>query len=352
MVELGDAGRALPVGHAEAVGGGVAAADDHHVLAGGVDRRGVGCRPATTRLAGTRCSIARCTPRSAPARASPGCPGRPARRRPAAPRRARSRSSSAVTSTPTLHAGARTRTPSAAQLRQPRVDVLLLQLEVGDAVAQQAADRVVALVHGDRVPGAGELLRGGQPGRAGADHGDPPAGRLPAPAAARRSPRSNARLAISTSTCLMVTGSSPMPSTQAASHGAGHSRPVNSGKLLVACSDSAAAAHVAGADQVVPVRDAVAQRAAVVAERDAAVHAAGGLLADQLLAGAAGRPRASPHAHRHRAARGQLPLVAQEAVRVRHGATSMTASSTFAAGGLGGPDRLHAPACSRAAPRR
>ena len=34
-----------------------------------------------------------------------------------------------------------------------------------------------------------------------------------------------------------------MPSTHAASHGAGHSRPVNSGKLLVACSDSTAAAH-------------------------------------------------------------------------------------------------------------
>ena len=38
----------------------------------------------------------------------------------------------------------------------------------------------------------------------------------------------------------MVTGSSLMPSTQAPSHGAGHSRPVNSGKLLVACSRSMA----------------------------------------------------------------------------------------------------------------
>ena len=36
----------------------------------------------------------------------------------------------------------------------------------------------------------------------------------------------------------MVTGSSLMPSTHAASHGAGHSRPVNSGKLFVACSRS------------------------------------------------------------------------------------------------------------------
>ena len=48
---------------------------------------------------------------------------------------------------------------------------------------------------------------------------------------------------ISTSTCLMVTASEWMPSTQAASHGAGHSRPVNSGKLLVACSRSMAACH-------------------------------------------------------------------------------------------------------------
>ena len=48
---------------------------------------------------------------------------------------------------------------------------------------------------------------------------------------------------MSTSTCLMVTGSSAMPSTHAASHGAGHSRPVNSGKLFVACSASMADSH-------------------------------------------------------------------------------------------------------------
>ena len=43
---------------------------------------------------------------------------------------------------------------------------------------------------------------------------------------------------ISTSTCLMVTGSWLMPSTHDASQGAGQSRPVNSGKLLVACNRS------------------------------------------------------------------------------------------------------------------
>ncbi len=39
---------------------------------------------------------------------------------------------------------------------------------------------------------------------------------------------------IEASTCLMVTGGWLMPSTQEDSHGAGHSLPVNSGKLLVA----------------------------------------------------------------------------------------------------------------------
>ena len=53
-------------------------------------------------------------------------------------------------------------------------------------------------------------------------------------------PSSQARSMISTSTCLIVTGSALIPSTHAASHGAGHRRPVNSGKLFVACSRSMA----------------------------------------------------------------------------------------------------------------
>ena len=45
---------------------------------------------------------------------------------------------------------------------------------------------------------------------------------------------------ISNSIRSMVTGSALIPSTHDASHGAGQSRPVNSGKLLVACSRSIA----------------------------------------------------------------------------------------------------------------
>jgi hypothetical protein len=39
---------------------------------------------------------------------------------------------------------------------------------------------------------------------------------------------------------LIVTAGWMMPSTQAPSHGAGQTRPVNSGKLLVSCSRSSA----------------------------------------------------------------------------------------------------------------
>src|SRR3954452_20613382 len=47
-------------------------------------------------------------------------------------------------------------------------------------------------------------------------------------------PSSHALSEIACSICLIVTASSLMSSTQAASHGAGQMRPVNSGKLLVA----------------------------------------------------------------------------------------------------------------------
>ena len=53
-------------------------------------------------------------------------------------------------------------------------------------------------------------------------------------------PSSKARSMIVTSTALMVTGSSLIPSTQEPSQGAGQRRPVNSGKLLVAWSRSIA----------------------------------------------------------------------------------------------------------------
>ncbi len=52
------------------------------------------------------------------------------------------------------------------------VDQVLFHLEVGDAVAQQAADAVLLLDQRHRVTGAGELLCAGHAGRAGTDHRD------------------------------------------------------------------------------------------------------------------------------------------------------------------------------------
>ena len=53
-------------------------------------------------------------------------------------------------------------------------------------------------------------------------------------------PSSKARSTMDTSMFLIVTGGWLMPRTQLDSQGAGHARPVNSGKLLVACSRSEA----------------------------------------------------------------------------------------------------------------
>ena len=117
----------------------------------------------------------------------------------------------------------------------------------------------------------------------------------------------------------MVTGSSAMPSTQAASHGAGQSRPVNSGKLFVACSAPPPPSQA-------PVRtrsfqsgmrlpsgqpswqNGMPQSMHRVAWSRISSSPAGGYTSRQSRM----RTGTGP-------ALGQLPLVAQETVRIRHG---------------------------------
>ncbi len=121
-----------------------------------------------------------------------------------------------------------------AHLFQTAVDEVLLHLEIRDAIAQQTADAVGLLEYGDGVAGARQLLGSGQTRGSGATI----ATRLPVLTGGSGTiqPSSQARSTMVFSICLMVTGGSLMPSTQAASHGAGQMRPVNSGKLLVECS--------------------------------------------------------------------------------------------------------------------
>ena len=120
------------------------------------------------------------------------------------------------------------------------VDQVLLHLEVGDAVAQQPADAVALLEHDDRMARARELLRAGEPGRARAHDRDASCPSCVGAGRGFTQPSSHALSTIACSIDLMPTGSLLMLSVHASSHGAGHTRPVNSGKLLVECSVSIA----------------------------------------------------------------------------------------------------------------
>ena len=72
---------------------------------------------------------------------------------------------------------------------------------------------------------------------------------------------------------LIVTASVLMPATQAVSQGAGQSRPVNSGKLFVACKSLDRGRPIIAVDEVIPVRNEIAKWATLITERNAAVHA-------------------------------------------------------------------------------
>ena len=102
----------------------------------------------------------------------------------------------------------------------PPVDEPLLQLEVGDAEAQQPAGRLVAFEDDHPMAGQVQLGGGGHAGRARPDHGHRPPG-LSDGGRGSTQPSSKARSMMASSICLIITGSSLISSTQAASHGAG-----------------------------------------------------------------------------------------------------------------------------------
>jgi len=147
----------------------VAAANDDHVLAGGVDRRAF-------RLAGDHLVRGNQVAPSRGVRRRGSRPGVSGTSRPSSAPQASStasyssRSPATVTSRPTS-TPVRKLDAFGRHLGDPALDVDFLELEVGDAVAQQPARLGIALVDGDRVPGPYELLGSGETGRTGADHG-------------------------------------------------------------------------------------------------------------------------------------------------------------------------------------
>ena len=154
----------------------------------------------------------------------------------------------------------------------------LLHLELGDAVAQQAADAVGPLEHHHRVTGAGELLGGGQPGRAGADDGDLLAGQL---VGRQRHDPALVEGVVDDLDLDLLDGHRVLVDAEHAGRLA-RRRAQPTGELrevVGGVQPLDRVAPVVAVDQVVPVGDQVAERAAVVAERDAAVHAPRRLLA-------------------------------------------------------------------------
>jgi hypothetical protein len=168
------------------------------------------------------------------------------------------------------------------QLLEPPLDHPLLDLEVRDAETDQAAAGLVALVDGDRVAGAAQLLGGGEPGRAGADHRDGAAGldlrRL------RHDPALVPGAVDDRDLDLLDRDRVALADLQHAGRLArGGAQPAGELREVVGRVqlDDRLAPAVA-VDEVVPVRDQVAQRTPVVAERHAALHAARALLAQAL----------------------------------------------------------------------
>ena len=311
--------RALPDRRTEAVGAGVATADDHHVAAGGGDlprhllaeRDAVGLREVLHRLVD-------------PVELAPG------HRQVAADGRPDGEHDGVVPLPEPLagqlgtdvDAGAEDRA-LAPHLVEPAVEDRLLHLELRDAVAQQAADLVGPLVDRDGVAGAGELLGGGEAGRAGADHrhgaAREPLGRPRPHVPGRPGTVDDRDLDVLDRDGVLVDAEDARRLARRGAEPTGELR-----EVVGRVEPVHRAVPVVAPDQVVPLGDQVAERAALVAERDAAVHAARRLRRDdrqQRPPGATGVdlvPVVDPLLDR--AALGDLAAVLEEASRVSHAA--------------------------------
>ena len=170
-------------------------------------------------------------------------------------------------------------------------DLLLVELHVGDAVHEQAADAVGALEDGDRVAGLVELGRGAEAGGAGADDGDLLAGadfgRLGHDPAFLPAAVDDGALEVLDGDRRGVDAEDAGAFARGRADAAGEV-----GEVVGLVQPLERFLPQAAIDQVVPLGDEVVDRAAGghaaeqragVAEGDAAIHAAGALLAELAL---------------------------------------------------------------------
>ena len=288
QLELDDRGGALADRVAHAVGAGVAAADDDDVLVLGADRRVLGSgHPAVAHVEVVHGEV--------------HAVELAARHRQVARHaRADGQDHGVMGVAQLLGADVDADVDAQAQLDalghellHAALDDRLLDLEVGHAEAHEAAGRLVALVEHHGMPGAAQLLRRGHARRPGADD------RHAAPALATRGHRDDPagvpRVVDDRVLDLLDRHRVALADLQHAG-GLARRRAQAAGELREVVGGVQLADGVLPAvavDEVVPVGDQVAQRAAVVAEGHAAVHAAPalrgelvvGALDDELLVG-------------------------------------------------------------------
>ena len=142
------------------------------------------------------------------------------------------------------------------------------------------------------VPGAGELLRGREPRRPRADDGDALAGQRRG--RLRRDPALVPRAVDDLDLDLLDRHRIAVDAEHARRFARRRAQPAGElGEVVRRVQALDRVAPVVAVDEVVPVGDEVAERAAVVAERDAAVHAPPGLMAQLVARRTARTPRAS-----------------------------------------------------------
>src|SRR5262245_1737570 len=158
----------------------------------------------------------------------------------------------------------------------------LLHLELRDAVAEKPTDAVGFLQHGDGMPGAVQLLGSGQAGRTRADHGHLLAG---ARGGGSRGHPALVEGMLDDPDLDLLDGDGVVVDAEHA--GAFARRRTEAARELREVVRGVQAIEglppTVAVDEIVPVGNKVAERAALMAEGDAAVHAAGALLL-QLLA--------------------------------------------------------------------
>ena len=275
QLELVDRRAALPVHRAEAVGAGVAPADDHHVLAPGVDEPVVGDVVTLAALVLQREELHRevdARELAAGNRKITGdaCATGEDDRVVLALQLAHRHAA------PDIRVGTEGHTFLLHQ-REPAVEDAFLHLELGDAIAEETADAIRALEHRHHVTRAVELVGGGEARGAGAHDGDllarPLLRRLRAhPAALERALDDRDLDGLDRHRVVV----DPEHARAFAGRGAEAARPLR--EVVRRVQPLNGVLPVVAVHEVVPVRDDVAERTALVAERNAAVHAARRLL--------------------------------------------------------------------------